>query len=228
MMNASRQLAGTPVRLAACAVMLVVAAAASGCGSLAAPSGSRAGGRGGGQADGSAAPQQVSASPSATAAAPGQPGRTLAACASSELKVTLDSAAAGSAAGSSYVPLEFTNASASACTLSGYPAVSFASGAAGPQIGTSAATEQSTRAAALTLTPGAVAHAWLQIADVASYPAGTCKPVQASGLRVGFAGTQPAAFLAHAFQACQNATPGSSVLAVFPVQAGRATRGTAP
>jgi hypothetical protein len=227
-MNRSRQLVRTPVRVAACAAMLGVAAAAAGCGSAAAPSGSRPGGQAGGQADGHGTSDQVSASPSAGASTAGQPGRTLAACASSELKVTLDSAAAGSAAGSSYVPLEFTNASASACTLSGYPAVSFASGAGGPQIGTAAATERSTRAAVFTLAPGAVAHAWLQIADVASYPASTCKPVQASGLRVGFAGAQSAAFLPHAFQACGNATPGSSVLAVFPVQAGRASRGTAP
>ncbi len=227
-MNASRQLIRTPVRVAACAAMLAVAAAAAGCGSVAAPPAGRIGGHGGGEADGQTASQQASASPVASASAAGQPGHTLAACASSELKVTLDVAAAGSAAGSSYVPLEFTNSSGSACTLSGYPAVSFASSADGPQIGTAAGPEQAARSAAFTLAPGGVAHAWLQIADVASYPVSTCRPVQASGLRVGFANAPSAAFLPHSFQACGNVTPGSSVLAVFPVQAGQASRGTAP
>ena len=78
------------------------------------------------------------------------------------------------------------------------------------------------------LAPGAVAHAWLQIADVASYPASRCKPVQAGGLRVAVAGAQAAAFLPHSFQACADNMPGSTLLAVFPVQPGRAERGTAP
>ena len=67
-----------------------------------------------------------------------------------------------------------------------------------------------------------------EIADVASYPASTCKPVQAGGLRVAPSDTQAAAFLPHSFQACANSMPGSTLLAVFPVQPGQAVRGTAP
>lgn len=178
-----------------------------GCGSTAGP--------GSGQA---APPARVSPTARARAIA----------CKTTELQVTLDLAAAGVAAGSSYVPLEFTNASASACTLAGYPAVVFSSGVAGPQIGSAGSAQVSTHTSTLVLAPGGVAHAWLQILDVANYPSGQCKPVQASGLRVSFGGTQTAAYLAHPFQACQNVLRGSDVLAVFPVQPGRARRGTAP
>jgi Protein of unknown function (DUF4232) len=171
-------------------------------------------------------------SAAAPAGAPAEPGRSASsatlACTTPHLRVTLDAGAAGAAAGSSYVPLVFDNASSASCTLGGYPAVTFAAGLAGPQIGTAAALARGIRAATLVLAPGSVAHAWLQILDVASYPASKCKSVQANGLRVALAGTPTAAFLAHPFQTCANGVAGSTVLAVFPVQAGPARRGTAP
>jgi hypothetical protein len=206
---ASTVLAGTAL---AAAVALTACGTARAPGSQAAPP-SRAA---------SHAPPSPRASSAATQA--------VSACSTSELQITLDSAAAGAAAGSSYVPLEFTNASGGTCTLTGYPAVVFAASVGGPQIGAAAqvAVQQTTRAATLVLAPGAVAHAWLQILDVANYPASQCKPMQASGLRVGLSGTQVAAFVAHPFQACANVLHGSDVLAVFPLQSGRARRGTAP
>jgi Protein of unknown function (DUF4232) len=224
-MNAPVQLARTPVarapaRLAGrAAALALIAAASAACGSAAAPGTGSPAAAGG---------DSTSSSPASPAANGSPSGDVLSACATSELKVTLDTSAAGVAAGSSYVPLEFTNASGRDCTLSGYPAVTFASGAGGAQIGTAAAAEMKTSPAMFTLAPGDTAHAWLQIADVASYPASKCRPVQASGLRVGFTGTQDAAFLPHSFQACARTIPGSTVLAVFPVQAGQARRGTAP
>jgi hypothetical protein len=206
-----------PVPAAALAVTAILAA---GCGSAAAPSGGPAGAASG------TSPAGVATSSPATAG--GSKPATVAACATSELKVTLVSSAAGAAAGSSYVPLEFTNASGRSCTLAGYPAVAFASGTGGPQIGTAASAETSTHPATLVLAPGGVAHAWLQIVDVGNYPASQCKPVTAGGLRVGFSGTATAAFLAHPFQACAKAVHGSDVLAVFPLQPGAPRRGTAP
>lgn len=201
--------------LASAAVLAAAAAALTSCGSVTA-SGS----------DHSAPP--LAATSTAPARASASPGRALTACTTSGLKVTLDSGAAGVAAGSSLVPIEFSNASASSCTLSGYPAVTFAASAGGPQIGTAAVAEQHVRSVTLTLSPGGVAHAWLQITDVASYPARTCRPVQAGGLQVTLRGTPTAAYLPHSFQACANRMPGSAVLAVYPVQAGGASRGTAP
>ena len=101
-------------------------------------------------------------------------------------------------------------------------------GARRPQIGTEAVAEQDTHSAGITLAPGAVAHAWLQIADVASYPASRCKPVQAGGLRVALERPGGRLLAAPSFQACASSMPSSTLLAVFPVQPGHAKRGTAP
>ncbi len=207
------------VRPIPAAALVATAILAAGCGSAAAPSAGQAGAASGTSPAGTAT--------SSPATAGGSKPATVA-CATSELMVTLVSSAAGAAAGSSYVPLEFTNASGRSCTLAGYPAVAFASGTGGPQIGAAATAETSTHPATLVLAPGGVAHAWLQIVDVGNYPASTCKPVTAGGLRVGFSGTATAAFLAHPFQACAKTVHGSDVLAVFPVQAGAPQRGTAP
>jgi hypothetical protein len=164
--------------------------------------------------------------PGGSAARP--PRAPLAACATADLKVTLDVRSAGAAAGSSYVPLEFTNASRHACTVAGNPAVRFVTGIAGPQIGAAAIAEHDVNHATLMLAPGRMAHAWLQIVDVVNYPAGKCRPVQAGGLRVAVTAAQPATFLPHSFLACAQAMPGSTVLAVFPLQPGRPRQGTAP
>jgi hypothetical protein len=210
--HASRQLSPAAARAAGLA-SLALAAGLAACGSVAAPSASPP------------ADHSPGTSP---------PASTVAACAASALRIRLDGNAAGVAAGSSYVPLDFTNASSKPCTVPSFPAVAFASTAAGPQIGSVAKpeqasqTEEASQTGSLVLAPAGVAHAWLQIVDAANYPAARCKPVQAGGLRVAFAGSGTAAFVAHPFQACANAMPGTAVLAVFAVQAGTAKRGTAP
>jgi hypothetical protein len=173
---------------------------------------------------GSAAPTAGSTDPRASAS--GEPAAVVAACTPSAIRITLDAKAAGSAAGSSYVPLEFTNGTSLSCRLPDYPAVAFASGLGGPLIGAPAAT-QGTAVSGLVLKPHRVAHAWLQVTNVADYPATRCQPVEARGLRVAFAGFTTADFLAHRFRACAKAVQGA-ILDVFPVQAGRARRGTAP
>jgi hypothetical protein len=142
--------------------------------------------------------------------------------------IRVDTSAAGVAAGSSLLPLEFHNISSRACTLPGYAAVSFAAGSAGPDIGTPAVQENSSSAAALVLQPGTFAHAWLQITDAANYPASACKPVTAGGLRVSFTTTTGSAFVPQHVTACARQPQDSTVLAVFPLQAGKAKRGTAP
>jgi hypothetical protein len=206
---------------AAAVVITVVLAGLTACGSTA-PSG--------GQAAGSPrASTSPAASPTASSPAAGsRPAAALAECSVSALRVTLDAGAAGAAAGNSYVPLQFTNTSARSCTLPEYPAVAFASGAAGPPIGAPGALAKGAQARTIVLARRAIAHAWLQIATAANYPAGSCRPVQAKGLLVSFAGSASAAFLAHPFEACARTMRGTDVLAVFPVQAGRARRGTAP
>jgi hypothetical protein len=150
-----------------------------------------------------------------------------AACAPAALHIRLDTAAAGVAAGTDYVPLEFTNTSSRACELTGYPAVALTSGVTGQQIGTEAAVDRSVKATAVLLQPGGIAHAWLGIADVANFPAKTCRPITAAGFRVVVPGSQSASYLAHRVPACKEPARDGGILVVRPVQPGAAQRGTA-
>jgi Protein of unknown function (DUF4232) len=222
--------------LAAAAVTAVLA----GCGSIQAPgtaaagSASSSGGPGSSGSGGSGAPgvpdgtgsPGSTARASASASASGSASATTA-CAAAGLRVRLDTAAGGVAAGTYYVALEFTNTTGRPCELAGYPAVALTSGAAGQQIGTEAAVNRAVRVSNVRLAPGATAHAWLQVSDAANYPAGTCRPVMAAGIRVVVPGSESASYLPHRVPACKGALGGSQILTVQPVQQGRARRGTA-
>ncbi|MGH3398214.1 MAG: DUF4232 domain-containing protein [Streptosporangiaceae bacterium] len=131
------------------------------------------------------------------------------------------------AAGSSFVPLEFTNISGQACELAGYPAVALTMGLSGARVGARAATDHAVPAAPVVLAPGGIAHAWLQVLSTANYPASKCHPVTAAGLRITVPGTASASYVAHPVPACQAVLRGSQMLTVHPVQRGRARRGTA-
>jgi hypothetical protein len=74
--------------------------------------------------------------------------------------------ASGGAAGTIYYPLDFTNASGSACTMYGYPGVAFVSSPGGSQVGAGAGRATGTIPALVTLAPGATAHATLAVSDV--------------------------------------------------------------
>jgi Protein of unknown function (DUF4232) len=222
----------------------VATAALAGCGSVQAPGGAAAAtaatGPGGSTAPGGTAspggtagtaspsgPASLNGTASASASASASGSAAAATCAAAGLRVRLDTAVAGVAAGTYYVPLEFTNTSAQACLLAGYPAVAFTSGAAGQQIGSEAAVDRSVRTTDVLLAPGATAHAWLQVLDAANYPASKCHPVTAAGLRVVAPGSESASYLPHRVPACKAAISGSQILVVHPVQDGRAQRGTA-
>jgi hypothetical protein len=169
----------------------------------------------------------AAASSGAARTVPAATGPATATCAASGLKVKLDTAAAGVAAGTYYVPLEFTNITGQACQLSGYPAVALTSGVSGRQIGPQAAVDRSVRSAAVRLAPGGTAHAWLQVTDVANIPGRRCHPATAAGLRVEAPGARSASYVAHRLPACAAARAGNGVITVHPVQPGRARRGTA-
>ena len=215
-------------------------AALAGCGSVAAPGHAAAPGGGRGTASGTAAgalgtgpaasggasggafsgTAPATASPSGTAQA-GTP------CATAALQVQLDMAAAGVAAGTEYIPLEFTNTSSQPCQLTGYPAVALTSGVSGQQIGAEAAVDHAVPATAVELAAGGVAHAWLGIADVANLPASKCRPVTAAGFRVVVPGSEDTSYLAHSVPACKESAQADGILVVRPVQPGAAQRGTA-
>ena len=104
------------------------------------------------------------------------------ACATSALPATIG--AGNGAAGSTYYSLNFTNTSAAACTLLGYPGVSFVTEAGGSQIGRAASRNPLVASHLVTLAPGATAHSMLQVVDALNYPAAECRLVTAHTLKV--------------------------------------------
>ena len=147
----------------------------------------------------------VTAGPAIAASPATQPPASVPAgppgCATSALTASLG--AGNGAAGSTYYPIDFTNSSGSACTLYGFPGVSFVT-AASKQVG-AAATEDSTYPRQLvTLAPGASAHASLRVVDAGNYPSSTCKPVTVQRLRVFPPNQTTALYISLAATACSN------------------------
>src|SRR6478736_5174617 len=122
--------------------------------------------------------------------------------------------AAGSGAGSTVYPVEFTNLSDHACTLYGFPGVSAES--AGHQVGSAAQRDHAVPAQTVTLGPRGTAHAQLRITDVSAIPPAACKPVTADGLTVYPPGAFTAAEIPFRFRACS--ATGPSFLSVQTVQ----------
>jgi hypothetical protein len=149
----------------------------------------------------------VAAAPLASARAP------QAACTSAGLVVWLDTNGDG-AAGSTYFKLQMTNLSGHTCTLFGYPGVS-GIGLGGGQLGSAAARDTAQPARRVTLASGATAKTTLRIADVLNYPAATCRPAMAAGLRVYPPGQRAAKIVPFPFRACSR--PGAAYLTVRAV-----------
>jgi hypothetical protein len=121
------------------------------------------------------------------------------------------------------MPVDFTNTSGAACTLSGYPQVS-AYRAGGAQVGNAAILDTSVTARRIVLAPGASAHA----AVVESVSAGRCRPVAATGLRVIPPGMDVPRYVRHAITACSAAGRKAPVfLHVRAVQPGAAVTASA-
>ena len=167
-----------------------------------------------------------SASGQAGAGTRGQGSTATGACAPSSLRVTVDAAAAGAAAGSTFYPIDFTNGSGVRCLLDGYPGAWFAT-PAGHRIGSAASRDRTVAAHPVALRPGATAHAWLQVTAAANYPARTCRPVTAHWLRIRVPGAATVSAVRRAFPACAAAMHGHGILTVQPVAPGRGRRGTA-
>jgi hypothetical protein len=128
----------------------------------------------------------TSAAVSTPAAAPPPtltpPATAAAACATSALLVRLG-VAQGYAGGVDYV-IDFTNQSGAACTMYGYPGVSLVTGPPYAQVGLAARRDTTAPVKLVTLIPGAMATAQLQIADAHNYSPQICRPVTATHLRV--------------------------------------------
>jgi hypothetical protein len=137
----------------------------------------------------SAGTEAVSASPAA-ASTP--------ACESADLRASLGGGA-GQGMSQDHTGLQLRNVGSSACTLYGYPGVSWVAGADGHQVGAAAVRAPDASGAAegtVTLAPGATASAPLDIVDAAAIPQASCKPVPVTGLRIYPPGERAALFIA--------------------------------
>jgi hypothetical protein len=146
----------------------------------------------------------------AASAAPSSPPR----CATSGLVVWLDTEGSG-AAGSSFYHLNFTNLSGRVCSLRGYPGVS-AVGLAGRQIGSAASRDDALAPVTVRLARDATATVVVRIVDAGNFPAATCGPVTAAGLRVYPPNQTRSKVVPYPLAACSK--PGPVYLTVQTVQ----------
>jgi hypothetical protein len=174
-----------------------------------------------------AASSAPSSAPAAPSAAPSG-GSALAACRAATLVITVNDGQTGGTAGGAYYPLNFTNTSATACEMYGYPGVSFAAAASvtGKQIGAAAVRSGTFAKVAVRLAPGATAHAWIKVSFAGNYPETTCQPVTADWLRVYPPGETVAGYVGHSFSACS--AKDVTQLTVLPVRAGQGLAGVTP
>ncbi len=212
----------------AVAGLAAVTVTAAGCGSSGGTTASQSSAPSPAATSGPASP---STSPGASTPAAGPSSRSsarsgLAACSTSALSVSLDSNQGGGAAGSTYLPINFTNTSGAGCALYGYPGVSFVTGPGGTQIGAAATRASGASSVSVTLAAHATAHAWLQVVEAGNYPASTCHPVTAHWLKVYPPGNTEATYIGHSFPACSSGK--ATVLTVMPVRFGAGVQGQVP
>ena len=165
---------------------------------------------------------KVDTLPPAASSAPAAATSTrIGACLAGQLTATL-SAGAGGGAGHIYPFLVLTNKGSTACTVKGYPGVSFVGNGNGTQLGAAATREAAgITITTLTLAPGQSAHSQLSITVAGNYDPTTCKPKAADGLRVYPPDETHSLFIAStAYTACQNAS--IVLILVRPLQAGAA------
>ena len=143
------------------------------------------------------------------------------ACLAGQLTATLG-AGAGGGAGHMNPFLVLTNKGSTACTVKGYPGVSFVGNGNGTQLGAAATREAAgITITTLTLAPGQSAHSQLSITVAGNYDPTTCKPKAADGLRVYPPDETHSLFVAStSYTACQNASV--VLILVRPLQAGAA------
>ena len=154
------------------------------------------------------------------------PAPAAVACSPASVRVKLDLSSTGVAAGTSYLPIDFTNVSRDNCVLTGPPDVAVATGPGGRRVGAAAAVEGAA-GEPLVLAAGGTAHVWLHLASAADLPAAACGPTKAAGFLVTLPGQARAVFVRHRLTTCARRVPGTDVLIIEPVRSGPARPGTA-
>ena len=147
----------------------------------------------------------ASPSPSSTPEPTGATG----ACTFDNLAVTLGEPEG--TAGSSVIPLIFTNAGDDPCVVEGYPTVAFVGQGNGTQIGSAATDDTTSAVAEVTLAPGEAATANLTVTFAGNLD--DCSPTDPDGFRVYPPNLSEAVFLPDtSLQACANSS--ASILKV--------------
>ena len=140
-------------------------------------------------------------------------------CATSGLKVAVPKGQGNAAAGSSYYPIQFTNASGTSCTLYGNPGVTFVTAPGGGQIGPAATRNPAAAKQLVTVPPGQTVHAELQVVDAENYPPADCGLVTAHWLKIYPPNQTAPAYVGFTAQACSKP---KHILSVETVQPGAA------
>jgi hypothetical protein len=201
-----------------------LAALVAACGSQGAPSASSSTPSGAGSSSGPAS--TPSSSRPAAGSAPMIPASQ---CPTSALKVTVNRIKGSGAAGTSYVPIDFTNVSSHSCDMDGFPGVSFVTAPGGSQLGDAASRQTSFPPQNVRLASGAVAHAWLGIADAGNFSPSACHPVTAQWLKVYPPDQFAALDTRFTTQVCSKKITGSSTpLTILPIRPGPGAPGTVP
>jgi hypothetical protein len=120
-------------------------------------------------------------------------------CGTADLTVSLKQA--GAAAGTAYYRIVFRNHTGHACSLTGYPGVSYVAGTAGRQVGPAASRDPG-HIRTVVIPSGRTAHALLREADTLNYSKSTCQPRHVRGLRVYPPNTRAAVFLPWSHRVC--------------------------
>jgi hypothetical protein len=143
----------------------------------------------------SSTPAPTSATPTTQAAAGGG------GCTAATLSLSLGQGSAG--AGTAGEPLVFTNTGSTACTMTGFPGVSFVAGDQGDQVG-AAATRTGPEGGPVTLDPGGSASALVLVTQALNYPPQECQPTAVRGFRVYAPNDTAAMFVAAPDTGCAN------------------------
>ena len=188
-------------------------------------------------ASGEATPSSPSATPSSPAAtsspsdsptAHTEPMIPATQCPTSALRATVVKTRGGAAAGTFYVPIDFTNTSGHSCDMYGYPGVSFVTGHPGSQIGTPASRQTTFGPQTVRLPSGATAHAWLGVVNVGNYSPSACAPVTAHWLKIYPPDQFTALFTKFTTQVCSKKVGTSAPLLILPIRPGAGTAGRVP
>ena len=212
----------------ACAAVLLAACGSQG-GPSAAPGGT-------GSASPSATPSSLSATPSPSVVRSGPPTGSSAPrmpatqCPTSSLRATVVKTRGGAAAGTFYVPIDFTNTSGHSCDMFGFPGVSFVTGNPGSQIGAPASRQTTFGPETVTLASGATAHAWLAVVDAGNYSPSACGPVTAHWLKIYPPDQFTALYTRFTAQVCSKkiSASASSPLVILPIRPGAGAPGHVP